>query len=514
MPTYLSPGVYVEEVANGAGPIEGVGTAIAAFVGITEKGRFNTPTLVTNWSQYVESFGDFVESAYLPLSVYGFFQNGGGQAYIVRVALNGQAALGDGDASAVGKLASATDADVGSYIVKAIETGDKAQKISIDVQAPGKDDPKGSFKIVVKKANKTVETFGPLTTQKGKTNVQTVVNSQSKIIRLERVGDTDLVPAVGSVALKPIDSSTLPEEVNPTDYVGDPARRSGFGGLEAIPDVTMVVAPDIMALHDQGALDREAVKAVQTGMIAHCEIMGNRMAILDTPRGLNAQEVKDWRVDFTNYDSAFAAMYWPWVGISDPLSGKKSFLPPSGMLAGIWGRNDDTRGVHKAPANEVIRGAIDLELSITRKEHDLLNPVAIDVIRTFPGRGIRVWGARTLTSDPSWRYLNVRRYFNYLEDSILLGTQWCVFEPNDQKLWARITRTINAFLIREWRSGALFGASPAEAYFVKCDAELNTRETIDAGQVLCEIGVSPVKPAEFVIFRLSQFSGGADVAEE
>ena len=197
----------------------------------------------------------------------------------------------------------------------------------------------------------------------------------------------------------------------------------------------------------------------------------------------------------------------------DPATGQNVFVPPSGHMAGIWARSDATRGVHKAPANEVVRGAIELETNITRSEHDLLNPNGINAIRSFPGRGIRVWGARTLSSDPAWRYINVRRLFNYLEESILGGTQWVVFEPNDYDLWQRIRRTISAFLVRQWRDGALFGATPGEAFYVKCDDETNPPEFIDAGQVTCEIGVAPVKPAEFVVFRLAQFSGGAALTE-
>ena len=218
-------------------------------------------------------------------------------------------------------------------------------------------------------------------------------------------------------------------------------------------------------------------------MIAHCELMGDRIAILDPPPGLNAQQIKEWRVDKAGYDSKYAALYWPWVKAADPAPGKNIFMPPSGFMAGIWGRNDDTRGVHKAPANEVVRGAISLEVQITKNEHDLLNPVGINCIRAFPGRGIRVWGARTLSSDPAWRYLNVRRLFNYLEESILNGTNWVVFEPNDDALWAKIRRTISAFLVNEWRKGALFGLTPDEAFYVKCDRETNPAEGIDAGQV-------------------------------
>jgi phage tail sheath protein FI len=216
------------------------------------------------------------------------------------------------------------------------------------------------------------------------------------------------------------------------------------------------------------------------------------------------------------YDSKYAALYYPWVQVADPTpgaGGATMAIPPSGHMAGIWARSDTERGVHKAPANEVVRGVISLALDVTKSEQDSLNPVGVNCIRAFPGRGIRVWGARTLSSDPSWRYINVRRLFNFVEESIQLGTQWVVFEPNDLDLWQRVKRTINAFLTRVWRDGAQFGATPQEAFFVKCDAENNPPETRDAGQLIVEIGIAPVKPAEFVIFRISQYSGGGSVAE-
>jgi phage tail sheath protein FI len=241
--------------------------------------------------------------------------------------------------------------------------------------------------------------------------------------------------------------------------------------------------------------------------------MGDRVAILDALPGLNAQQVKEWRVDKAGYDSKYATLYWPWIKVFDPPSGQAKFVPPAGHMAGVWARSDDQRGVHKAPANEVVRGAIAIELQVTKPEHDQLNPHGINVIRSFPGRGIRVWGARTLSSDPSWRYLNVRRLFNYVEESILEGTQWVVFEPNDMALWERAKRTINAFLTGVWRQGALFGATPQEAFYVKCDAETNPPDVIDRGQLIVEIGIAPVKPAEFVIFRIAQFSGGAALSE-
>lgn len=539
MPTYLSPGVYVEEVPSGSAPIEGVGTAVAAFVGIAEQGPVNEPVLVTNWSQYTQTFGDFVEGSYLALSVYGFFMNGGGSCYVVRVGANGN---GSAPAARGELMAGTGDKRMAAYRVTALPEGQAGNSLSIEVTDASAEDAKGgdtkgsgkddkgdksssgsssakaddeAFKLIVKDGGRVVEEFDGLTVKKGARNAVTVVNAQSMFIRLEEATTSSAlaVPSKGNVALAGGGTSTH-TPVAPDDYVGNAADRTGFGGLEAVDQVTMVCVPDLMAAYQQGLIDLEGVQAVQLAMIAHCELMGDRMAILDPPPGLNAQQILEWRVDKAGYDSKFATLYWPWIKVFDPASGDNVLVPPSGSIAGIWGRNDDTRGVHKAPANEVVRGAISLEMQLTKNEHDLLNPEGINCIRAFPGRGIRVWGARTLSSDPEWRYLNVRRLFNYLEESILSGTQWVVFEPNDHALWAKIRRTISAFLVNEWRKGALFGQNFEEAFYVKCDDETNPAESIDAGMVLCEIGVAPVKPAEFVIFRLSQFSGGTALVAE
>jgi phage tail sheath protein FI len=285
----------------------------------------------------------------------------------------------------------------------------------------------------VKQGGKIVETFDNVSAGKGKTNVATVVKAQSKTIVIEEAGGAVAAPSTGSVSLAG-GGAAVPARVTPTDYVGNSSDRTGFAGLEAVDEVTMLSVPDLMAVYEQGIIDLEGLQAVQLAMIAHCELMGDRVAILDAPPGLNAQQVKEWRVDKAGYDSKYATLYWPYIKVFDPLAGQARFVPPSGHVAGIWARNDDTRGVHKAPANEVIRGAISLELNITKAEHDQLNPNGINCIRAFPGRGIRVWGARTISSDPSWRYLNVRRLFNYIEESIFEGTQWVVFEPNDIRL--------------------------------------------------------------------------------
>jgi phage tail sheath protein FI len=291
------------------------------------------------------------------------------------------------------------------------------------------------------------------------------------------------------------------------EFRGEVTERSGVEGLEALEDVTMVVVPDLMSTPPGEELNLDMVKAVQTAMIAHCERMGDRVAVLDPPPDMLPQEIGKWRMDTAGYDSSYATLYYPWIQVDDPILNRPIYVPPSGHMAGIWARSDSTRGVHKAPANEVVQGAVGLAYNTTKGEQDTLNPNGVNCIRVFPGRGIRVWGARTLTSNPSWRYLNVRRLFNMVEKSIENGTQWVVFEPNDPFLWARVRRDVSAFLTTVWSSGALFGASPTDAFFVKCDAELNPPESRDLGRLIIEIGLCPVKPAEFVIFRISQWAG-------
>ncbi|MFJ9854692.1 phage tail sheath subtilisin-like domain-containing protein [Streptomyces sp. NPDC101150] len=525
MPTYLSPGVYVEEVASGSRPIEGVGTSVAAFVGLAPTGPLNEPTLVTNWSQYVASFGEFTDGYYLAHSVYGFFNNGGTAAYVVRVggAADGPQPSAPSEATPR-ELTTGEPVSLGTFKVAAIAAGSThGGALTVEVQDAEGEGAADRFKLVVKDGDKVVESFDVSAKKSARNYVVAQVKQRSKAIVVEEtVAAAQLAkPDAQSVTLSPpTPAPAVPagngavERLDPRRFIGDSADRTGFGGLEALDEVNMVAVPDLMAAYQQGLIDLEHVKAVQLGLVAHCELMGDRMAVLDPPPSLNARDIRKWRQEVAGYDSRYAALYYPWIKVFDPASGQSRTVPPSGHMAGIWARNDSERGVHKAPANEIVRGAVDLELQITRGEQDLLNPVGVNCIRAFPGRGIRVWGARTMASDPAWRYLNVRRYFNYLEESILIGTQWVVFEPNDEALWARIRRNISAFLVNEWRSGALFGQRPEDAFYVKCDAETNPVESVDLGRVVCEIGIAPVKPAEFVVFRLAQFSGGGGELEE
>lgn len=276
------------------------------------------------------------------------------------------------------------------------------------------------------------------------------------------------------------------------DFVGEDkgkGNRTGIQALEDIDEVSICLAPCMWS------------SVVHAGLIGHCEALTDRFAILDPKDDLSIEQIREFREP---YDTKYAALYYPWVEVRDPLAKRNVELAPSGHMAGIYARVDVERGVHKAPANEVVRSITKLMQDVTKREQDLLNPRNINVLRFFPGRGNRVWGARVVTSDASWKYINVRRLFIYVEESIDEGTQWVVFEPNDEPLWARVRATITNFLISTWRSGALQGAKPDEAFFVKCDRTTMTQDDIDNGRLICVIGIAPVKPAEFVIFRIQQ----------
>ena len=517
MPTYLTPGVYVEEIPSASKPIEGVGTAVAAFVGLAPGGPVNTPMRVANWTQFAKTFGDaqtpdngpFMEGAYLAHAVYGYFQNGGSLCWVVRVG------AGDEVPTPRAALPAATDKGVEALRAVALEGVTDPVTVELTQDPPTADeggegkDGETTYTLVVT-AGTQREEYPGVTLKKGRSNVMTKVNGTSTLITLVETGaslpDVRVEPGKYTLSAPPMST----DAVSGADFEGDVAERKGMGGLAAVDEVTMVVMPDVMNLDGDGSQMRD----VQGKMIAHCENAGDRMAILDAPADLRAQDVLDWRMNVAGYDSKMAALYWPWIEVMNPLTRRPMMMPPSGHIAGVWSRVDSTRGVHKAPANEVIMGVNGLGFQITHAEQGELNRNGVNCIRAFPGRGIRIWGARTLSSDPEWRYINVRRLFNYISESIMSGTQWSVFEPNDTMLWLQLRIAVGNFLTRTWRSGALFGATAAEAFYVKCDSETNPPEVIEAGQVICEVGIAPVKPAEFVIFRLSQFTGGGGAEVE
>jgi len=515
--TYLTPGVYVEEVPSSSATLSAGATAIAAFVGFTEKAPTDDPNdpdgvkprLVTSWTQYEALFGGFINGALLPHSVYGYFNNGGSIAYIVRIpnttpaTESGTLALTSGDKT-LGPAVEFTTVEPNAKINVAV---------SPETPPEGVEDAPTTFRVDVIENGKVEESYEGLTLKPGKTNVADVVNKASTRVKVETKIDTATLPdelatlAAGNFPVKPAPATIV--AVPGKTFAGSESARTGINGLVIAEDVTMVIVPDLItaATKADGTIDLTLWKTVQLALINHCEAQANRMAVLDAPPGFSPQRVKEWRSNEAMYDSAYAALYYPWIKVNNPAATNgdtEILVPPSGHMAGVWARNDNERGVWKAPANEIVRGALDVEMNITAAEQGLLNPIGINCIRPFGTRGIRVWGGRTLSSNTDWTYINVRRLFNMIETAIMTGTQYAVFEPNDQKLWEGLKRTVGGFLRGLWRDGALFGASAEQAFYVKCDAETNPPESIDQGKVVVEVGISPVKPAEFVIFRIAQ----------
>ncbi|MEO6092080.1 MAG: phage tail sheath subtilisin-like domain-containing protein [Novosphingobium sp.] len=288
----------------------------------------------------------------------------------------------------------------------------------------------------------------------------------------------------------------------PFSYEGeeDPAtnRSTGLRAFEGIEDISIVAGPGHTA---RTSVDE--ARAIAGMLIGHAERMRYRIAVLDSMPRHSIAEVRDYR---GKLDSSHAALYYPWVKIIDPVTNLENHYPPSGFVAGIYARNDVERAVYKAPANEVVRLAIGFEKLLNKGQQEVLNPEGINCFRYFEGRGMRLWGARTISSDPEWKYVNLRRYFAYLERSIDKGTQWAVFEPNGDRLWANVRRTIEDFLLNEWQNGALLGDKPEKSYFVKCDRSTMTQNDLDNGRLVCQVGVAALRPAEFVIFRIGQWT--------
>jgi phage tail sheath protein FI len=373
------------------------------------------------------------------------------------------------------------------------------------------------FTLKVKYGDVDVETFENLSMEN--TNITDYVENRineggakSKYIRvIDIAGITSNKPAVPTATPQFFTQGSDGDTDESSDYIGDQAAQTGFYAFDSVDDINIMAAPGI-TLRD----------VILSGM-TYCENRKDCFFVADVAPGKEtATEVLDFKNGTGPYagqqalNSKYGALYWPWVRIADPLTKQQKAMPPSGAIIGSYSATDIRRGVHKAPAgidDGFLNSVIGIEKIVTKGEHDSLNPNGINVIRIFPGLGILIWGARTVSSDPEWKYINVRRLFLFLEESIEKGTQWVVFEPNDPSLWKSIVRNIRAFLRIQWLEGKLVGNTEEEAFYVKCDEETNPQESIDLGRVITEIGVAPSKPAEFVIFRIAQWDGGASVSE-
>ena len=541
--------------------MQGVSTSTAGFVGLAERGPVTgQPQLVTSFADYKRMYGGYLSEAayggarFLPYAVEQFFLNGGARAYIMRAApadakagvvqagvLTISAAnpgawaenmrvtvapaskaktqvlavdgadltLKNADGFNPGDVVELFDGKEAVYAtVKSVL--DRVVTLDAPCTADVADSRVGTSKYIrtceitiTARLDDMVEVYENLSLKAGALNYAPVKTAKSELIRVEvgpkadaeTVVPYELCGGTGSeLVLTPAGGSNgTVLTVAAGTYLGKddgPGKRTGLQAFLENGNVSIMAIPGV------------TLPEVQSALIAFCENKKSCFAILDIPMELTkTNDVANFR---DMYDSTYAAMYHPWLQMYDAGSKHAAYFPPSGAMAGIYARSDNERGVHKAPANEVVRGCTGLSCSYNTGEQDILNPLGVNLIRAFPGRGIRVWGARTISSNGLWKYVNVRRLFIYVEESIKANTNWVVFEPNSEALWSRVTRTIANFLATCWRDGALAGSSPDQAFFVECGPTTMTQDDIDNGRLICQIGIAPVKPAEFVIFRITQ----------
>jgi len=512
MPEYVHPGVYIEEIERGPKPIEGVPTSTAAFLGETERGA-TKPRLVTSYKDYRRWFGDvFGDTKFMPYAAGGFFENGGQRLYVCRI---------------TDDTATPAEAAFGNFIVRAVGAGSWGRRVFAKIedsstQKPGPNnttvpvgvklrvayyatqpisDPLDWFNDAAKPPFPSyTECFDDLDSDEQSPNYwYKRVHDNSPLIDLIRTGPPNTLPAKQFAQLG-TNGSDGADSLDVADFQGNaqlPHRPlpQGLAALELGPyrEVALVYAPG-------------ASTAVNRAVITHCETLKYRFAVVDP---VKAVTVTDFQPRSAIADTKYAALYYPWIAVPDPQTGAHKEVPPGGHVLGVYARNDTERGVYRAPANEILRGALDLLVEIDNQTQDVLNPRGINAIRKFPERGIRVWGARTLSSDALWKFVSVSRLFIFLERSIYEGTQWVVFEPNDERLWAQVSDTIRLFLRTQWRLGGLFGRTEEEAFFVKCDRTTMTQDDILNGRLICEIGIAAARPAEFVIFRIRHHTAEA-----
>lgn len=515
----------------------------------------------------------FGEARFLPYAVEQFFINGGSRAYIMRVAAEGAAAAKatagvlqieaanpgewgnkirvtvEASSKAKTQVIAVNGADLKLKNADGFNQGDvvelfdgKAKAYAtiissldniVTLDAPCTlnvaDEKIGTPKYIktceltlTVKLDDVVETYANVSlcpeagnfvsARARKSDLVTIAVTEAKAPAAPKEGKDEKAPAPAKAGATPIElaggaavialaggSDGKVANVSPNVYMGEdngPGKRSGLAAFLENVDVSIMAIPGVTA------------PEVQAALIAHCENCKSCFAILDVP--IDRKKTNDV-VEFRDmYDTTYAAMYHPWLEMFDPLAKRSAYFPPSGAMAGIYARTDNERGVHKAPANEIVRGCTGLSCNYNEGEQDILNPKGVNLIRAFTGRGIRVWGARTMSSNGLWKYVNVRRLYIYIEESIKANTNWVVFEPNSEVLWGRVTRTIEMFLATCWRSGALAGSTPSEAYFVECGPTTMTQDDIDNGRLICNIGIAAVKPAEFVIFRITQHTASSE----
>lgn len=576
-----APGIYQTFDAVAPPPLSIANTRVAGIVGTTQKGPMNVPTRVQNWDEFVETYG-YMTDTYTSDAVFGFFQNGGNDCWINRVAHMPKAGETEGPEHAgCAAHIQVDDWSKPSLKIRALNEGTWGNTIWFRcVHAPGAqalltrdldigsgeahvnttrgfevgslvriyDRENSDFIVITEVADKLIkwstatpvnrrhraaapthleimtfelhlamkdrrEVFKGLQMHPSSRNyAPRVVSQRSRLVRVE---DLETKSPVPHNLPEPLAMTRLSggrdglEAITPEDYIGHdlgPAQRVGLLGLAANEEVGLLTIPDAMWLYERepGPAGEMKAQRLQDQMINICENQKDRFCVLDIPQSKDVEWVRRWR---RRTDSSFCAYYWPWLRVQTHEE-KSRLVPPSGHMLGCYARRDLSDGVHTAPANLEITGAEDVSLRITEDHIGLLNSDAVNTFRLQ--RGVRPWGARTASSDPQWRYIPVRRLFIMLRRSIESGYAWITFEPNNHKTWDLVRERTTAFLSNLHAKGMLAGGNPEQAFFVKCDAENNPPEQVDSGMLICDIGVAPVSPAEFIMISLTQTMNGPE----
>jgi uncharacterized protein len=569
--SYKIPGVFVEETRT-IDPIKISQKCVVGFIGITERGPYNKPVRITSYGQFKKTFGNFISYGYLPLSIFGFFNSGGKECVIVRVAhiddendvnsaQRASIAVNDINKKPLFNITALSEGIWGNSIEVKIEHNfvntllceNVSNSSEVSVQVDNSEDffegevvcltyqnTREYKKIQKVEENKLyfakkiksyeegniycskillnfhfingreVESYQSLSQDlKSENYFMKKINAKSNLVRIHKKGSDSIPLELFYSYLSGGKNGIL--SLTPADFIGNFKGlddNRGLGIFESIDDISLIVAPDVLAfedfIHTEKETSRKDIFTVQRAMIDQCEKMGNRFAILDTPDISDIIELVKWREKF---DSKLCAMYHSRIEIFDPsdqVGVSTVYLPPSGHVAGIYALCDKEDGIFRPPANKFIKGGVSVKDNVNNMEYEIIYPMGINILRNVPGRGVKIWGARTLASDSDWVYINVVRTFAKIKEALKNGSGWAVFEPNTMQLRKHLVRHVSAFLLDLWYKGYLMGKVPEEGFYVRCDDELNPPEEIDAGKITVEVGVAIVKPAEFLVIQIKK----------
>lgn len=493
MADFILPGIYVKEQKSNMNPLCMDKRCLTGFVGIAERGPINRLTEIRSFDEYLETFGGFDTAGVLPLSVYSYFKCGGTECVVVRVADEKNAAC----ASIVIK------GDDGSLKLTAKSKGSWGNNIAVSLWKENDE----YFSLTLSHGGKT-ESYIHLSNDRGNERYfEKYVTDRSRLCEMEDMGLSKIPDTVLSQPLEGgLDGIA---DMNAGNFIGSYNGlddSAGLGCLESRDDISLIAVPDVCWLKD----DKDLL-AVQKALSEQAERFSGRFAILDVPNRLLPHEAAVWADKFC---SQFTASYYPFIDITDPLdsTGVRTVrIPPSGAVCGCIANTDEVRGIHTAPANIIINGAVGISYRATPGELEVLVNSRINPLRYFPGRGVKIWGARTMSLDKEWKQINVRRTFSKVCEILRKGTRWAVFEQNDRNLRKRLVRQVSGFLLNLWRDGLFAGGTAEQGFYVRCDDELNPQESVDAGILTCEVGLAIVRPLEFMVIKLSAEKDGARV---